>query len=81
MNADINRDLKKLADGLCERRASRALHQFLPARSDRRPVAHAEYVNKNCEEFLVAAFVALGQGFVSFRRGLEVCRRSPKNLC
>lgn len=30
MNTDINPDLKKLADGWCERRALRALHQFLP---------------------------------------------------
>jgi len=30
MNTDINRDLKKLADAWCERRALRALHQFLP---------------------------------------------------
>ncbi|MEI6561509.1 MAG: hypothetical protein WCO68_05415 [Verrucomicrobiota bacterium] len=30
MNADIYLDLRKLADGWCERRALRALHQFLP---------------------------------------------------
>jgi hypothetical protein len=30
MSADIHRDLRKLADGWCERRALRALSQFLP---------------------------------------------------
>jgi hypothetical protein len=30
MNEDIHRDLKKLADGWCERRALKALHQYLP---------------------------------------------------
>ncbi len=30
MSADIHHDLRQLADGWCERRALRALHQFLP---------------------------------------------------
>jgi hypothetical protein len=30
MSADIHQDLKWLADGWCERRALRALNQFLP---------------------------------------------------
>ena len=30
MSADIHQDLRQLADGWCERRALRALHQFLP---------------------------------------------------
>ena len=30
MSADIHRDLRQLADGWCQRRALRALHQFLP---------------------------------------------------
>ena len=30
MSADIHRDLRRLADGWCERRALRALSQFLP---------------------------------------------------
>jgi hypothetical protein len=30
MSEDIYSDLKKLADGWCERRALRALHQYLP---------------------------------------------------
>ena len=30
MSADIQHDLRQLADGWCERRALRALHQFLP---------------------------------------------------
>jgi len=30
MSADIRRDLRQLADGWCERRALRALSQFLP---------------------------------------------------
>jgi hypothetical protein len=28
--SDIHRDLRQLADGWCQRRALRALHQFLP---------------------------------------------------
>lgn len=30
MSEDIHRDLKALADGWCDRRALKALHQFLP---------------------------------------------------
>jgi hypothetical protein len=30
MSADIHRDLRQLAEGWCERRALRALSQFLP---------------------------------------------------